>query len=115
MILTEMKESAEKYLSEEVKYAVITVPAYFNDAQRAATKEAGTIAGLEVLRIINEPAAAAIGHGLNKKRGEQNIIVFHLDGGTFDVTLLCIDDGIIEVVSTAGYAHLGGQNFDQRI
>jgi len=115
MILTKMKEIAESYLSEEIKYAVITVPAYFNDAQRLATKDAGTISGLEVLRIINEPTAAAIAYGMDKKSGEQNIIVFDLGGGTFDVSLLTIDGGVFEVVSTAGDTHLGGEDFDQRL
>merc|ERR1712195_244304 len=115
MILTKMKDIAESYLSEEIKYAVITVPAYFNDAQRQATKDAGTISGLEVLRIINEPTAAAIAYGMDKKAGEQNIIVFDLGGGTFDVSLLTIDGGVFEVVSTAGDTHLGGEDFDQRL
>merc|ERR1711957_684208 len=115
MILTKMKDIAESYLSEEIKYAVITVPAYFNDAQRLATKDAGTISGLEVLRIINEPTAAAIAYGMDKKAGEQNIIVFDLGGGTFDVSLLTIDGGVFEVVSTAGDTHLGGEDFDQRL
>jgi heat shock protein 5 len=115
MILTKMKEVAEAYLGREVKYAVVTVPAYFNDAQRQATKDAGLIAGLDVLRIINEPTAAAIAYGLDKKAGEKNIIVFDLGGGTFDVSLLTIDDGVFEVVSTAGDTHLGGEDFDQRL
>merc|ERR1719284_2272397 len=91
MVLTKMKEIAEGFLGQEVKYAVVTVPAYFNDAQRQATKDAGTISGLEVLRIINEPSAAAIAYGLDKKSGEKNIVVFDLGGGTFDVSLLTID------------------------
>jgi len=115
MILTKMKEIAEAYLGREVKHAVVTVPAYFNDAQRQATKDAGLIAGLDVLRIINEPTAAAIAYGLDKKSGEKNIIVFDLGGGTFDVSLLTIDDGVFEVVSTAGDTHLGGEDFDQRL
>ena len=115
MILTKMKEVAEAYLGREVKHAVVTVPAYFNDAQRQATKDAGLIAGLDVLRIINEPTAAAIAYGLDKKSGEKNIIVFDLGGGTFDVSLLTIDDGVFEVVSTAGDTHLGGEDFDQRL
>ena len=115
MILVKMKEVAEAYLGREVKYAVVTVPAYFNDAQRQATKDAGVIAGLEVLRIINEPTAAAIAYGLDKKSGEKNIIVFDLGGGTFDVSLLTIDNGVFEVVATAGDTHLGGEDFDQRL
>lgn len=115
MILVKMKEVAEAYLGKEVKYAVVTVPAYFNDAQRTATKDAGLIAGLDVLRIINEPTAAAIAYGLDKKSGEKNIIVFDLGGGTFDVSLLTIDNGVFEVVATAGDTHLGGEDFDQRL
>ena len=115
MILVKMKEIAENYLGQEVKYAVITVPAYFNDAQRQATKDAGTISGLEVLRIINEPSAAAIAYGLDKKQGEKNVIVFDLGGGTFDVSLLTIDNGVFEVIATAGDTHLGGEDFDQRL
>jgi heat shock protein 5 len=115
MILIKMKEIAENYLGQEVKYAVITVPAYFNDAQRQATKDAGTISGLEVLRIINEPSAAAIAYGLDKKQGEKNVIVFDLGGGTFDVSLLTIDNGVFEVVATSGDTHLGGEDFDQRL
>jgi heat shock protein 5 len=114
MILTKMKEIAEAYLSKEVKYAVVTVPAYFNDAQRQATKDAGTISGLEVIRIINEPTAAAIAYGLNKA-GEKNILVFDLGGGTFDVSLLQIDEGFFEVVATNGDTHLGGEDFDNRM
>jgi len=114
MILTRMKEIAENYLGQEVKHAVVTVPAYFNDAQRQATKDAGTISGLEVLRIINEPSAAAIAYGLDKK-DEKNIIVFDLGGGTFDVSLLTIDNGVFEVLATAGDTHLGGEDFDQRV
>jgi heat shock protein 5 len=112
MILVKMKEVAEAYLGKEVKYAVVTVPAYFNDAQRQATKDAGVIAGLDVLRIINEPTAAAIAYGMDKKSGEKNIVVFDLGGGTFDVSLLTIDNGVFEVVSTAGDTHLGGEDFD---
>jgi len=115
MILVKMKEVAEAYLGKEVKYAVVTVPAYFNDAQRTATKDAGVIAGLEVLRIINEPTAAAIAYGMDKKSGEKTIIVFDLGGGTFDVSLLTIDNGVFEVVATAGDTHLGGEDFDQRL
>jgi len=114
MVLTKMKEVAENYLGQEVKYAVVTVPAYFNDAQRQATKDAGTISGLEVLRIINEPSAAAIAYGLDKK-DEKNIVVFDLGGGTFDVSLLTIDNGVFEVLATAGDTHLGGEDFDQRV
>ena len=115
MILTKMKEVAEAYLGKEVKYAVVTVPAYFNDAQRQATKDAGVIAGLDVLRIINEPTAAAIAYGMDKKQGEKNIVVFDLGGGTFDVSLITIDNGVFEVVATAGDTHLGGEDFDQRL
>merc|ERR550514_410473 len=114
MVLTKMKETAENYLGKEVKHAVITVPAYFNDAQRQATKDSGTIAGLEVLRIINEPTAAAIAYGLDKKT-EKNILVYDLGGGTFDVSLLTIDNGVFEVVATNGDTHLGGEDFDQRV
>merc|ERR1711912_87605 len=113
MVLTKMKETGENYLGKEVKHAVITVPAYFNDAQRQSTKDAGTIAGLNVLRIINEPTAAAIAYGLDKK-GERNILVYDLGGGTFDVSLLTIDNGVFEVVATSGDTHLGGEDFDQR-
>merc|ERR1711998_605762 len=113
-ILTKMKEIAENYLGQEVKYAVVTVPAYFNDAQRTSTKDAGTISGLNVLRIINEPTAAAIAYGLDKK-SEQNILVCDLGGGTFDVSLLTIDNGVFEVVATNGDTHLGGEDFDQRV
>lgn len=115
MILVKMKEIAENYLGREVRYAVITVPAYFNDAQRQATKDAGQIAGLEVLRIINEPTAAAIAYGMDKKQGEKTIIVFDLGGGTFDVSLLMIDNGVFEVVATAGDTHLGGEDLDQKM
>ncbi|KAF8662763.1 hypothetical protein AX16_001121 [Volvariella volvacea WC 439] len=115
MVLTKMKETAEAYLGEKVTHAVITVPAYFNDAQRQATKDAGTIAGLNVLRIINEPTAAAIAYGLNQKGGESQIIVYDLGGGTFDVSLLSIEDGVFEVLATAGDTHLGGEDFDNRV
>ena len=113
-ILGKMKETAESYLGEEVSQAVITVPAYFNDAQRQATKDAGKIAGLEVLRIINEPTAAALAYGLDKKE-TQTIAVYDLGGGTFDVTILEIDDGLFEVKSTNGDTFLGGEDFDMRI
>ena len=116
MVLIKMKETAESYLGDVVKDAVITVPAYFNDGQRQATKDAGAIAGLNVLRIINEPTAAAIAYGLDKKgQGESNILIFDLGGGTFDVSLLTIDDGIFEVKATAGDTHLGGEDFDNRL
>jgi L1 cell adhesion molecule like protein len=116
MILVKMKEIAESYLGSPVTEAVITVPAYFNDGQRQATKDAGAIAGLNVLRIINEPTAAAIAYGLDKKgKGESNILIFDLGGGTFDVSLLTIDDGIFEVKATAGDTHLGGEDFDNRL
>merc|ERR1711935_398596 len=115
MVLLKMKSIAENFLGQEVKYAVVTVPAYFNDAQRQATKDAGTISGLEVLRIINEPSAAAIAYGLDKKQGEKNVVVFDLGGGTFDVSLLTIDNGVFEVLATAGDTHLGGEDFDQRV
>merc|ERR1711957_577 len=114
MILIKMKETAENYLGKEVKHAVVTVPAYFNDAQRTSTKDAGSISGLNVLRIINEPTAAAIAYGLDKK-AEQNILVYDLGGGTFDVSLLTIDNGVFEVVATNGDTHLGGEDFDQRV
>jgi len=115
MILTKMKETAEAFLGKEIINAVITVPAYFNDAQRQATKDSGTIAGLNVLRIINEPTAAAIAYGLDNKGGEKNILVFDLGGGTFDVSLLTIDNGVFEVIATSGDTHLGGEDFDRRI
>eukprot|EP00274_Cyanoptyche_gloeocystis_P007537 CAMPEP_0196656134 /NCGR_PEP_ID=MMETSP1086-20130531/13614_1 /TAXON_ID=77921 /ORGANISM="Cyanoptyche gloeocystis , Strain SAG4.97" /LENGTH=664 /DNA_ID=CAMNT_0041988759 /DNA_START=62 /DNA_END=2056 /DNA_ORIENTATION=- len=116
MVLTKMKEIAEAYLGKSVKNAVVTVPAYFNDAQRQATKDAGTIAGLNVVRIINEPTAAAIAYGLDKaKSKEKNILVFDLGGGTFDVTLLTIDEGVFEVLATNGDTHLGGEDFDNRV
>ena len=113
MVLTKMKQIAEAYLGKEVKNAVITVPAYFNDSQRQATKDAGTIAGLNVMRIINEPTAAAIAYGLDQKGGEKNILIFDLGGGTFDVTVLTIDNGVFEVLATNGDTHLGGEDFDQ--
>ncbi|KAG0320470.1 ATPase with role in protein import into the ER [Podila horticola] len=115
MVLVKMKEIAEAKLGKTVTKAVITVPAYFNDAQRHATKDAGAIAGLTVLRIINEPTAAAIAYGLDKKDGERTILVYDLGGGTFDVSLLSIDDGVFEVLSTSGDTHLGGEDFDQRV
>ncbi|XP_028395034.1 endoplasmic reticulum chaperone BiP-like [Dendronephthya gigantea] len=115
MVLSKMKETAEAYLGKKVTHAVVTVPAYFNDAQRQATKDAGAIAGLTVMRIINEPTAAAIAYGLEKKEGEKNILVFDLGGGTFDVSLLTIDNGVFEVVSTNGDTHLGGEDFDQNV
>jgi chaperone protein DnaK len=115
MILIKMKETAEAYLGKPVTHAVVTVPAYFNDAQRQATKDAGVIAGLTVMRIINEPTAAAIAYGMDKKEGEKNVLVFDLGGGTFDVSLLTIDNGVFEVVATNGDTHLGGEDFDQRV
>uniref|UniRef100_A0A667ZEL8 Heat shock protein 8 n=1 Tax=Myripristis murdjan TaxID=586833 RepID=A0A667ZEL8_9TELE len=116
MVLVKMKEIAEAYLGKTVNNAVITVPAYFNDSQRQATKDAGTISGLNVLRIINEPTAAAIAYGLDKKVGsERNVLIFDLGGGTFDVSILTIEDGIFEVKSTAGDTHLGGEDFDNRM
>ncbi|XP_059826976.1 heat shock cognate 71 kDa protein-like [Hypanus sabinus] len=116
MVLTKMKEIAEAYLGYNVTNAVVTVPAYFNDSQRQATKDAGVIAGLNVLRVINEPTAAAIAYGLDKKgKGERNVLIFDLGGGTFDVSILSIDDGIFEVKSTAGDTHLGGEDFDNRM
>merc|ERR1712194_171641 len=113
MILKKMKETAEAFLGEEVKHAVITVPAYFTNAQREATKDAGLIAGLDVLRIINEPTAAAIAYGLDKTE-ESNILVYDLGGGTFDVSLLTVASGVIEVIATNGDTHLGGEDFDLR-
>jgi len=116
MILTKMKETAEAYLGTKVNDAVVTVPAYFNDSQRQATKDAGAISGLNVLRIINEPTAAAIAYGLDKKAsGERNVLIYDMGGGTFDVSLLTIEDGIFEVKATAGDTHLGGEDFDNRI
>src|SRR3954466_7169261 len=113
--LMKLKRDAESYLGDTVTQAVITVPAYFDDAQRTATKEAGTIAGLEVLRIINEPTAAALAYGLDKEDTEQTILVFDLGGGTFDVSLLEIGEGVIEVKATSGDNHLGGDDWDQRV
>ncbi|PON89342.1 Heat shock protein 70 family [Trema orientale] len=118
MVLTKMKEIAEAFLGQTIKNAVITVPAYFNDSQRQATKDAGAIAGLNVMRIINEPTAAAIAYGLDKKAsrsGEKNVLIFDLGGGTFDVSLLTIEEGIFEVKATAGDTHLGGEDFDNRL
>jgi molecular chaperone DnaK (HSP70) len=116
MVLRTMKETAETFLGEKVNHAVVTVPAYFTDAQRQATKDAGTIAGLKVERVLNEPTAAAIAYGLDRHKGvEENILVFDLGGGTFDVTLLTIDNGVFEVKATAGDTHLGGEDFDQRL
>lgn len=112
MVLIKMKEISEAYLGMKVTNAVVTVPAYFNDAQRRATKDAGTISGLNVVRILNEPTAAAIAYGLDKKKGEQNILVFDLGGGTFDVSILTIDNGVFEVIATSGDTHLGGEDFD---
>ncbi|RMZ75617.1 hypothetical protein DV738_g5388, partial [Chaetothyriales sp. CBS 135597] len=114
MVLGKMKEVAEAYLGKKVTHAVVTVPAYFNDAQRQATKDAGTIAGLTVMRVVNEPTAAAIAYGLDRKK-ESQIIVYDLGGGTFDVSLLAIEDGVFEVLATAGDTHLGGEDFDQRV
>jgi len=117
MVLTKMKETAEAFIGEKVNDAVITVPAYFNDSQRQATKDAGAIAGLNVLRIINEPTAAALAYGLDKNlKGERNVLIFDLGGGTFDVSILTIDEGsLFEVQSTAGDTHLGGEDFDNRL
>ena len=114
MVLQYLKESAEKYLGEKVTKAVITVPAYFNDSQRQATKDAGKIAGLEVERIINEPTAASLAYGLDKK-GEQTIAVFDLGGGTFDISILELGECVFEVKATNGDTHLGGDDFDQRL
>jgi len=116
MVLVKMKETAEAFLNKKIKDAVITVPAYFNDSQRQATKDAGVIAGLNVLRIINEPTAAAIAYGLDRKTsGEKNVLIFDLGGGTFDVSLLSIEEGIFEVKATAGDTHLGGEDFDNKL
>jgi heat shock protein 1/8 len=119
MVLGKMRDTAQAFLGKNTKRAVITVPAYFNDSQRQATKDAGSIAGLEVLRIINEPTAAAIAYGLDKKdagvKGERHVLIFDLGGGTFDVSLLSIDEGIFEVKATAGDTHLGGEDFDNRL
>ena len=114
MILQKLKQSAEDYLGQPVTQAVITVPAYFNDAQRQATKEAGQIAGLEVMRIVNEPTAAALAYGLDKKK-EELIAVYDFGGGTFDISILEVGDGVVEVKATNGDTHLGGDNLDQRI
>ena len=115
MVLQKLKQDAEAYLGQTVTQAVITVPAYFTDAQRQATKDAGTIAGLEVLRIVNEPTAAALSYGLDKQNIEQKILVFDLGGGTFDVSILQLGDGIFEVNATSGNNHLGGDDFDDCI
>ncbi|EPY50849.1 heat shock protein BiP [Schizosaccharomyces cryophilus OY26] len=115
MILGKMKQTAETYLGQPVTHAVVTVPAYFNDAQRQATKDAGTIAGLNVIRIVNEPTAAAIAYGLDRTDGEKHIIVYDLGGGTFDVSLLSIDNGVFEVLATSGDTHLGGEDFDNKV
>jgi molecular chaperone DnaK len=114
MILQKMKDAAEQYLGEKVTKAVITVPAYFNDSQRQATKDAGQIAGLEVLRIVNEPTAAALAYGLDKKKDE-TIAVYDFGGGTFDISILEVGEGVVEVKSTNGDTHLGGDNLDQRV
>ncbi|KAJ0504046.1 putative Heat shock protein 70 family [Helianthus annuus] len=118
MVLVKMRETAEAFLGQSIKNAVVTVPAYFNDSQRQATKDAGAISGLNVMRIINEPTVAAIAYGLDKKmsrKGEQNVLIFDLGGGTFDVSILTIEEGIFEVKSTAGDTHLGGEDFDNRL
>jgi len=115
MVLSKMRSTAETFLGKDVQNAVVTVPAYFNDAQRQATKDAGTISGMKVERIINEPTAAAIAYGMDKSGGESNVLVFDLGGGTFDVTLLTIDNGVFEVLATNGDTHLGGEDFDQRV
>eukprot|EP01083_Nonionella_stella_P057139 150133_1 len=116
MVLGKMKETAEAYIGKKVTHAVVTVPAYFNDAQRQATKDAGTIAGLKIIRIINEPTAAALAYGLDRQSdGEKNIMVYDLGGGTFDVSLLTIDDGVFEVLATSGDTHLGGEDFDHNV
>ena len=117
MVLTKMKQTAESYLGEKVTNAVITVPAYFNDSQRQSTKDAGRIAGLNVLRIINEPTAAAIAYGLDKlsQSGRRHVLIFDLGGGTFDVSLLAIEKGYFEVIATNGDTHLGGEDFDNRL
>ena len=114
MILQKLKQAAEDYLGQPVTKAVITVPAYFNDAQRQATKEAGQIAGLEVMRIVNEPTAAALAYGLDKKKDE-TIAVYDFGGGTFDISILEVGEGVVEVKSTNGDTHLGGDNLDQRV
>merc|ERR1719148_536569 len=115
MILSKMRTVAEGFMGKDIMHAVVTVPAYFNDAQRQATKDAGTISGMTVRRIINEPTAAAIAYGMEKKGGESNVLVFDLGGGTFDVSILTIDNGVFAVLATAGDTHLGGEDFDQRV
>lgn len=117
MVLGKMKQIAETYLGEKVSNAIITVPAYFNDSQRQSTKDAGLIAGLNVLRIINEPTAAAIAYGLDKlsQDGRRHVLIFDLGGGTFDVSLLAIEKGFFEVLATNGDTHLGGEDFDNRL
>ena len=117
MVLGKMKQIAEAYLGEKVTNAIITVPAYFNDSQRQSTKDAGLIAGLNVLRIINEPTAAAIAYGLDKlsETGRRHVLIFDLGGGTFDVSLLAIEKGFFEVIATNGDTHLGGEDFDNRL
>ena len=116
MVLQKLKQTATDFLGKEVKDAIITVPAYFNDSQRQATKDAGTISGLNVLRIINEPTAAAIAYGLDKQyKTERNVLIFDLGGGTFDVSLLSLEDGLFEVRATNGNTHLGGEDFDNRL
>ena len=114
MVLQKLKQAAEEYLGQPVSRAVITVPAYFNDAQRQATKEAGQIAGLEVMRIVNEPTAAALAYGLDKKK-EETIAVYDFGGGTFDISILEVGEGVVEVKATNGDTHLGGDNLDQRV
>ena len=116
MVLQKLRQTATDFLGKEVKDAIVTVPAYFNDSQRQATKDAGTISGLNVLRIINEPTAAAIAYGLDKKsQSEENVLIFDLGGGTFDVSLLSLEDGLFEVRATNGNTHLGGEDFDNRL
>ena len=115
MVLGKMKQTAEAFLGHEVKKAVVTVPAYFNDAQRQATKMAGAIAGLEVVRVLNEPTAAALSYGIDMKRDGINVLIFDLGGGTFDVSLLNLSGGIFEVLATAGDTHLGGEDFDHAV
>ena len=116
MVLQKLKQTASDYLGKEVKDAIVTVPAYFNDSQRQATKDAGTISGLNVLRIINEPTAAAIAYGLDKNYDkEKNVLIFDLGGGTFDVSLLSLEEGLFEVKATNGHTHLGGEDFDNRL
>ncbi|KAJ4297065.1 ATPase with role in protein import into the ER [Collariella sp. IMI 366227] len=115
MVLGKMKEVAERYLGQTVKHAVVTVPAYFNDKQRQATKNAGTIAGLNVVRVVNEPTAAALAYGINKVEGEHQVLVYDLGGGTFDVSLLALEEGTFQVLATAGDTRLGGEDFDNRI